>query len=189
MFGSTTTISLGPTAINHVNLIGDTAETVATAFALIINAGSTGVWAEASGAVLTITARALGTAGESISLTAGTTSTGFTAQANATKLSNGADGKWLTDLTASPKINRAARDWHLSFFAALKSYGLTAACAFSTELGNGDDTVATGIAQRYPNGDPVWVNTPALQTNFSPQSIAYWQEVQPPWLELCLLPD
>ena len=45
------------------------------------------------------------------------------------------------------------------------------------ELGNGDDTVATGIAQRYPNGDPVWVNTPALQTNFSPQSTAYWQEV------------
>jgi hypothetical protein len=37
--------------------------------------------------------------------------------------------------------------------------------------------VGTGIAQRYPNGDPVWVNTPALQTNFGPQSLAYWQEV------------
>ena len=37
--------------------------------------------------------------------------------------------------------------------------------------------MATGIAQRYPNGEAVWVNTPALQTNFSPQSVAYWQEV------------
>jgi hypothetical protein len=51
------------------------------------------------------------------------------------------------------------------------------AASFSTEIGNGDDTVAAGIAQRYPSGDPVWVNTPALQTNFSPASQAFWQQV------------
>jgi hypothetical protein len=45
------------------------------------------------------------------------------------------------------------------------------------ELGNGDDTAAAAIAQRYPNGDPVWVSTPALQTCFSPQSTAFWQQV------------
>ena len=33
------------------------------------------------------------------------------------------------------------------------------------------------LAQRYPNGDPVWVNTPALQTNFGPHSTAFWQQV------------
>jgi hypothetical protein len=45
------------------------------------------------------------------------------------------------------------------------------------ELQHGDGSVAAGIAQRYSNGDPVMVNTPALQTNFSPQSTTYWQQV------------
>src|SRR5207237_309485 len=62
-FGSTTEVSLGPTVIQHVNLIGDTAETVAKCFELLINAGATGVWASASGGVLTITARTMGAAG------------------------------------------------------------------------------------------------------------------------------
>ena len=177
VFGGITQISLGPTAISHTNLIGDTPETIATCFALIINAGSTGVWAQANGAVLTLTARAMGLAGNSITLAASPTSGGFTAQASATSLAGGCDGKWLTDLAALPRINRAARDWTASFFTALKSYGISGAAAFSTELGNGDDAAATGIAQRFPDGTACWVNTPALQTNFSPQSLAYWQEV------------
>jgi hypothetical protein len=45
------------------------------------------------------------------------------------------------------------------------------------ELGNGDDSLAAGIAQRYPDGTPAWLNTPALQTNFSPASTAFWQQV------------
>jgi len=44
-FGNTTQISLGATSISHLNLIGDTAQTIATCFVLLINAGSTGVWA------------------------------------------------------------------------------------------------------------------------------------------------
>jgi hypothetical protein len=43
-------------------------------------------------------------------------------------------------------------------------------------LGNGDDSVATGIAQRYPDGTAAWLNTPSLQTNFSPASLAFWQQ-------------
>jgi hypothetical protein len=177
VFGSTTQLSLGPTALSHLNLIGDTPETIATAFALLINGGSTGVWAQANGAVLTITARAMGTAGESITIAASTTSSGFTVRTSSAALANGVDGKWLTDLGVVPRVNRAARDWTTAFFAALKGYGITGCSAFSTELGNGDDTVGAGIAQRYPDGSPVWVNTPALQTNFSPASLAYWQQV------------
>jgi hypothetical protein len=45
------------------------------------------------------------------------------------------------------------------------------------ELGNGDDSLAAGIAQRYPDGSAAWLNTPALQTNFSPASTAFWQQV------------
>jgi hypothetical protein len=44
-------------------------------------------------------------------------------------------------------------------------------------LRDGDPSVAAGIAQRRPGGEPVMLTTPALQTNFSPASVAYWREV------------
>jgi hypothetical protein len=44
------------------------------------------------------------------------------------------------------------------------------------ELGNGDASVDAGIAQRYPNGAACMVNTPALQTNFGPQSTEFWKQ-------------
>ena len=54
--------------------------------------------------------------------------------------------EWLTDLTATPRVNRAARDWSRAFFAALHGYGIDAAAAFSMELRHGDPSVAAGIA-------------------------------------------
>jgi hypothetical protein len=176
-FGKTTQISLGPTAIQHANLIGDTAQSVAKCFEFLINAGSTGVWASASGAALTITSRTMGSAGNGMTVSANTNSASFTVQPGSTSLSGGADGTWRTDTSALPRMNRAARDWSRAFFVALKGYGIEAAAAFSMELQHGDDTAAAGLAQRYPNGDPAWLNTPALQTNFSPQSTAFWQQV------------
>src|ERR1019366_8837822 len=53
-FGKTTQVYIGPTPIQHLNLIGDTAGSIAKCFELLVNAGSTGVWAQATGAVLTI---------------------------------------------------------------------------------------------------------------------------------------
>jgi hypothetical protein len=97
--------------------------------------------------------------------------------ASGATLAGGANGTWLTDLTAAPRVNRAARDWHQAYFTALKGYGISAATAFSMELGNGDSSVTAGIAQRSPDGTPVLVSTPATQTNFSPASLAYWQQV------------
>ena len=189
-FGQTTMVNLGGTAIQHVNLIGDTAGSVAICFALLINAGSNSVWAEADGATLRITARNVGTAGNGLTISAATNNSAannvlFTAQPNAPGLAGGIDGAsadpngnfWRTDLAATPPINRAARDWSRAFFIALNSYGIDATASFSMELGDGDDSVATGIAQRYPNGDPVWLTTPALQTNFGPASTAFWQQV------------
>ena len=49
--------------------------------------------------------------------------------------------------------------------------------AFSLELQHGDPTAEAGIAQRYSNGGACLLNTPALQTNFSPASRAYWEKV------------
>jgi hypothetical protein len=171
-----TKLSLGPTGIEHANLIGDTAESVAKCFEYLINEGSTGVWAQASGATLTIRARAMGRGGDGLTVGVETHSTAFTALV-AGPLAGGEDGVWRTDLTATPRINRAARDWSRSFYAALHGYGITATAAFSMELQFGDDTPEAGIAQVYPNGDAAWLNTPALQTNFSPASTTYWRQV------------
>jgi hypothetical protein len=74
-------------------------------------------------------------------------------------------------------VNRACRDWSREFCRALDSYGIETTAAFSMELQHGDDRVSTRIAQRYPSGNAVWLNTPALQTNFSPNSITYWRQV------------
>jgi hypothetical protein len=189
-FGQITTVDLDGTVIQHVNLIGDTAESLVTCFALLINAGSNSVWAQTQGATLTVTARAMGTAGNGLGISATTAnsannSTPLTAQSSGPALAGGVDGTlpdpnqnfWRTDLTAMPRINRAARDWSRSFFTALTGYGIDAAASFSMELQNGDDSLATGIAQRYPNGNPAWLTTPALQTNFGSASTAFWQQV------------
>ncbi|HEY1339734.1 MAG TPA: hypothetical protein VGF59_19615 [Bryobacteraceae bacterium] len=188
--GALTRVWLGPTVIEHRNLIGDTAETIAKCFEFLINAGSTGVWAQAEGAVLGVTARTMGADGNGLTLTAQTNSDSFTAQTSG-PLSGGGDaamsagraaalgtsGVWQTDLSATPRMNRAARDWSRSYFRTLKAYVIEIASAFSMELQHGEDSAAAGIAQRYPNGDAAWLNTPALQTNFGPASTAFWKQV------------
>jgi hypothetical protein len=176
-FGDTTTVTLAGSPLAHVNLIGDTAQSIAKAFELLITAGSSAVWAQADGTTLTIIARTMGSAGNGLTIATSTGNTNFTAQASPAALAGGVDGTWHTDLLATPRLNRAARDWSLSFFQALKSYGITVTTSFSMELGNGDDSLAAGIAQRYPDGTAAWLNTPALQTNFSPASTAFWQQV------------
>jgi len=45
------------------------------------------------------------------------------------------------------------------------------------ELQHGDPDPSVGIAQRYNDGSAVQLTTPALQTNFSPTSAAFWERV------------
>ena len=176
-FGQKTTLTLAATSIEHPNLIGDTAESIAQCFELLINAGSTGVRATSAGAVLTIRSRIMGQAGNATTIDAQTNSAVFSAQKSGTALSGGVDGVWRTDTAATPRINRAARDWAHAYFQALKGSGIDATAAFSMELQHGDDTLDASLAQRYPNGEPVWLNTPALQTNFGAESTSFWREV------------
>lgn len=165
------------TVLNHLNLLGETAEDIAKAFELILNSGYTSVWAKAAGAQLTIYSRSMGADGNNITITASPGTGSFTAVTSGATLTGGQDGAWRTDTAASPRLNRAVRDWSRSFYVALKAYGLDVAAAFSTELQHGDPSPAAGIAQRYPSGNAVLLNTPALQTNFSPVSYEYWKEV------------
>jgi len=163
--------------VRHLNLYGDTAETIAKAYELEFNRGYTAIRAEASGTQLTIYARAMGDAGELVSLAVSPASGAFSLTKSAANLTGGEDGNWYTDTTANPRINRACRDWSRGFYDACKSYGLEMTAAFSLELQHGDPSAAAGIGQRYSNGEACLLNTPALQTNFSPVSRAYWEKV------------
>jgi hypothetical protein len=187
-----TTLTIGlvdspnpPTQIQHLNLYGDTAVSIAKAFELEINSGYTAIWAQASGNVLTIYSREIGGDGNSITLSADPASGAFALQTSGSTLAGGTGGSainggnddnWVTDLAVTPRMNRAARDWCRSFFRALDGYGITATGAFSMELGHGDRSPEAGIAQVYPSGNAVWLNTPALQTNFSPASTEFWKQ-------------
>jgi len=157
--------------------VGDTADTIALAFAQELNRGYTGVWASVAGSVLTITARTMGLAGDATTVAAATTSGGFTATTSGPSFAGGADGDWRTDVTASPTLNRAVRDWSAAYFAALVDYGIDVAASFSMELQHGDPSAGAGIAQMGPAGDPILLPTPSLQTNFSPTSLAFWKMV------------
>jgi hypothetical protein len=182
-FGSTATVTLGRdgsmevTVLTKLNHFGDTSATLATSFAQEINRGSTGVWASAAGDVLTITSRSLGLDGTHITLAASVAGTSsLTATVSSANLADGGDGNWRTDLTSTPRLNRAVRDWTLGYFTALKNYGLDGAAAFSMEIQHGDPSASAGIAQVGPSGDPIILPTPSLQTNFSAVSLAFWQE-------------
>jgi hypothetical protein len=163
--------------VNHLNLFGDTAATICKAFELEFNRGYTALRAEADGTRLTLYARAMGNEGNEVSINGGPVSGPFSLTLSGTTLQGGVNGEWTTDLTADPRINRACRDWCRTFYQACKSYGLGMTAAFSLELQHGDTSPEAGIAQRYSTGEPCLLNTPALQTNFSPASKAYWEKV------------
>ena len=168
---------LAITTIEHLNLIGDTVETLAIAFALEINRGYTAIRAQAAGGQLSIFARAMGADGNALTLATSASTQNLTIAISGATFSGGVDGDWRTDLAALPRINRAARDWSRSFYRALAGFGIGVTCAFSMELQHGDPSAGAGIAQRYPSQAAVLLNTPALQTNFSPQSTDFWKQV------------
>lgn len=165
------------TVFSHQNLIGETAANIAKAFELEINKGSTGIRATASGAVLTIHSRSMGLDGNELTVAVSPASGDFHGERSGENFSGGLNGEWRTDLSASPRINRAVRDWTRTYLEALDTYGIDCAVAFSMELQHGDPSEAAGIAQRYPSGNAVSLNTPAIQTNFSPTSTAFWKQV------------
>ncbi|MFN7995903.1 MAG: hypothetical protein U0Q18_19990 [Bryobacteraceae bacterium] len=176
-FGASTRITIGEaptqTGFSHVNYVGDSPTSIARALELLINEGSTGIWASADDSgTLIITARTRGSSGNLVVAA----DPGSESLHCAISVTPGLDGEWLTDLRAVPRINRAARDWSRSFLSALHHSGIDGTVAFSMELGNGDSSAAAGIAQRYPDESPCRLNTPALQTNFSPVSLDFWQQ-------------
>ncbi len=169
----------GPTTttLSHLIHAGDTSATIARAFAIEINGGYTAIRASVSGSELTIWSRTMGADGNRLTLQGSSTDPAFIVTVPSNSFGGGIDGDWRTDTSASPALNRAARDWSQAYFAALHGYGIDCAAAFSMELQHADPGIAAGLAQRGPAGDPILLPTPAVQTNFSPTSRNFWKRV------------
>jgi hypothetical protein len=86
--------------IQHLNLTGDTVQTLALAFSLELNRGYTAIRASASGNQLTIYSRSLGTDGNLITIATSANTTNLTIQLSGATFSGGVEGVWLTDLAA-----------------------------------------------------------------------------------------
>jgi hypothetical protein len=141
----------------------DTAAGVAKHFEYFINGASTGVQAEASGTVLTITCRAIAAA-YLFSFAAwreqpGPTNTNYTITGSLN--SGGVAGLWMVDPTQSPTINRSARDWLADLLAECTARSREIVLAYSLELLNPPDDPGGGHvwAARYWDGDPVTTAT------------------------------
>ena len=187
------------TTIQHLNLPDDTAASIAQALAMRINQGTTALWASSTGNVVTINSRFMGSEGNGMFTISSFDGTGnVTVTLSSTTLSGGVDGTdvglgtsndpnaaalnnltsfWRTDLNFGPRMNRACRDWSAAFFRTMKGYGIDVVAAFSTEMAHVDPSSDAGMAQRYWDSTPVLLNTPAVQTNFSANSLSFWQGV------------
>jgi len=140
----------------------DTPETVAAHFAYFINEAAAGVWADTDGnGALRIYCRSAHFHFECEAWGGASIASG--------SLQGGVPPAWRIDPNASPVFNRAFRDWHADFFAAVKASGLDVVVAFSQELVQApDDPPGAVWYQRYWDGTPVSTAT-GFQNLYSSQ--------------------
>jgi hypothetical protein len=152
-------LHVGGSAIGKTVFGGqDNSSTIARHFANFINAIFDGVWASASGNVLTITAHSFSNVWQFHVYTELPLSNTGSGRATVTgDLQGGTYGvKWVIDPAQTPVLNRAFRDWNADFFALLKAVGMAAVCSFSQELVNPPDNPPSAVwVQRFPDGSPV----------------------------------
>ena len=147
-------LTIGGTTIGKSVFPADTPSSIAAHFAYYINEVFVGVWAQASGGVLTITVRSPAPA-YSFGFSESHTSTNGTVTVSGS-LTGGVMGNWVIDDTITPVLNRAARDWHQNHFAELVANSMTCVAAFSQELVLPSDNPPSAVwVQRYLDGQPV----------------------------------
>ena len=148
-------LTIGSVTLGKSVFPADTATTIAAHFAAFINETLVGVWASASGAVLTVTARSTGAGASWLFPLAASPAPASAAGtvAIAGSLETLVAVAWNIDPTAANVLNRAFRDWHADWFAALAAAGIGAVASFSQELVNPpDDPPGAVWVQRYPDG-------------------------------------
>ena len=158
---------------------GESNETIARHFAFLINAAYVGVWAEWSGAILTLHSRSAHADYNYDVLPTVQNQTGSTGAVTpqAARL-QGDLGLWVIDPSQDPPLNRGARDWHGAFYEACASRGLVPTTACSMELVYPPDD----FPARFPNQDPVTTSMGfggifSTHCAFSPPMLAYQQRV------------
>jgi hypothetical protein len=151
--GGTVFLTLNGSAMSRTISSGDTPATIASAFAADINGLSLGATATASAAALTITAGSPAP-GYTLTISVGATSAHATVSLTLPPQA-GTYGTWLVDDTASPPLNRAARDWHSDFFALCAARGREVTTSCSLELVN----PPAGYAALFPDSTPATTAT------------------------------
>ena len=170
-------------ALTKLVHMGDTAETLATAYANELNNGYMSFWASASGNVLTITARMLGIGGEREYAGGGVV--GYErVDGDGKRLGAGGRGGWDvadgSDGVAAVESGGERLDHELLHGAAriwdrhdgIVEHGV----GERGSVGGGGDRAEGAESWRRRAGSPIVLPTPSLQTNFSPTSLAFWQE-------------
>ncbi|MFN3323410.1 MAG: hypothetical protein ACK5AZ_07940 [Bryobacteraceae bacterium] len=160
-FGGTYQGDPNGTLLGKTCFPADTTDSIAAHFAAYINVTFVGVWASASGNVLTIT-----THSPTYDFTFWAWADGTYGQVGTVDVSGdlrqGVEGTWQIDAAATPVLNRAARDWHEDFFQEIAAKGWTATAAFSMELVDPppDDPGAGEVwAARFRDNTPVLTAT------------------------------
>lgn len=156
--GDSIFLDIGGTTIGKSVFAGETTSTWAAHFAYYINEVFSGVWAEASGAVLTITTRSAATAYQ-FTLSTSVTSTSGTLTVSG-NLNSSVAGTWIIDPTQTPALNYAAQCWHADLFAQVYLRGNTIVSALSMELVNTPDDGSGDVwVCRFPDNSPVLTAT------------------------------
>lgn len=145
-------VEIGGQTVGKSVFLNETNDIFASHFAYMINAQYVGVYAEASGNVLTITTRSPKDA-YAFSFNAWAETVGGSSGAVSVigSLSGGVSGAWVVDPTQSPAINRGAREWLSDMFAECKARDREITVATSMELVN----PPAGFASLFPDGVPV----------------------------------
>jgi hypothetical protein len=120
------------TTISKSVIYTDSSETIATHFANFINSGSSGIWASAQGAVLTITLRSAAYS-FAFAVSSDTTTQGGTITLDGS-LAGGVLPTWTVDPAQSPTLNTGARAWHTDMYQLCQARGTPVTTAISMEL-------------------------------------------------------
>ncbi len=152
-------IEVGTSLYGKTIFPADTADSIASHFAYFLNEASVGVWASASGSVLTVGCRA---AGSAFSFAFAAYVNHPTSPLNYTGgLTGGVQPNWMYDPSQTPALARGFRDWLADLCGEAKSRGYELVVSFSMEFVYPPDDPANGQvwAQRFPDGTPVTTAT------------------------------
>lgn len=133
---------------------------IAAHFAYFINGISVGVWAQANGPILTISARAAGTA-YSFTFTPYVATPATVALTFSGSLAGPVQPDWYVDTSQEYALTRAVRDWVADLCAEVAARGFEISISFSMEFVFPPDDPASGQvwAQRWPDGTVVGTAT------------------------------